>query len=39
MQKWTPFGIEKLQCQREEANEQNPYAVAIVKSTVGFTEN
>ena len=38
MQKWTPF-IRKLQCQREETNEQNHYAVVIVKRTAGCTEN
>ena len=27
--------IGKLQCQREEANEQNYYAVVIVKRTAG----
>ena len=30
MQEWTPFLRE---CQREEANEQDTYAVAIVKRT------
>ena len=35
MQEWTPFIGEKLECQREEANEQDPYAVAIVKRTAG----
>ena len=29
----------KRKLQREEANEQNPYAVAIVKRTAGCTEN
>ena len=38
MQQWTPF-IRKLQCQREEANEQNHYVVAIVKRTAERTEN
>ena len=38
MQEWTPF-IAKLQYQREEANEQNHYAVAIVERTAGHTEN
>ena len=38
MQEWTPFK-EKLQCQREEANKQNHYAVVIVKRTTGCTEN
>ena len=38
MQQWTPF-IRKLQCQRDEANEQNHYAVVIVKRTAGCTEN
>ena len=38
MQEWTPFK-EKLQCQREEANEQYHYAVAIVKRTGGCAEN
>ena len=32
MQEWTPF-IGKLQCQREEANEQNHCAAVIVKRT------
>ena len=32
MQEWTPFIGEKLECQREETNEQDPYAVAIVKT-------
>ena len=35
MQEWTPFIGEKLECQREETNEQDPYAVAIVKRTAG----
>ena len=35
MQEWTPFIGEKLECQREEANEQDPYAVVIVKRTAG----
>ena len=35
MQEWTPFIGEKLECQREEANEQDPYAVATVKRTAG----
>ena len=30
---------EGLQCQREEANEENHYAVAIVKRAAGCTEN
>ena len=30
---------EKLQCQRQEVNEQNHYAVVIVKRTVECTEN
>ena len=30
---------EKLQCQREEVNEQKHYAVVIVKRTTGCTEN
>ena len=30
---------EKLQCQREEANEQHHSAVEIVKRTAGCTEN
>ena len=34
----TPF-IGKLQCQREEANKQNHYAVVIVKWTAECTEN
>ena len=34
----TPF-IGKLQCQREETNGQNQYAVAIVKRTAECTEN
>ena len=38
MQEWTPFKG-KQQCQREEANEQYHYAVAIVKRTAGCTEN
>ena len=29
------FHRRKLECQREEANEQDPYAVVIVKRTVG----
>ena len=33
------FHRRKLQCQREEANEQIPYAVAIVKRTAGCTKN
>ena len=33
------FSQENLQCQREEGNEQNHYAVAIVKRTTGCTEN
>ena len=32
MQEWTPFIGEH---QRDEANEQDPYAVAIVKRTAG----
>ena len=28
-------GGEKLECQSKEANEQDPYAVAIVKRTAG----
>ena len=35
MQEWTPFIGEKLHCQRNEANEQNPYAVTVVKRTAG----
>ena len=35
MQEWRPFIGEKLECQREEMNEQDPYAVAIVKRTAG----
>ena len=35
MQEWTPFIAEKLECEREEASEQDPYAVAIVKRTAG----
>ena len=35
MYKWTPFIGEKLECQREEANEQNPYAVVMVKRPAG----
>ena len=31
--------IGKLQCQRKEVNEQNHYAVLIVKRTAGCTEN
>jgi len=31
MQEWTPFIEEKLECQREETNEQDPYAVVIAK--------
>ena len=38
MQQWTLF-IRKLQCQREEINEQNHYAVVIVKRTAECTEN
>ena len=38
MQQWTPF-IRKLSCQREEANEQNHNAVAIVIRTAVCTEN
>ena len=38
MQEWIPF-IGELQCQREEANEENHYAVAIMKITAGCTEN
>ena len=30
---------EKLQCQRQEANEQNHYAEVIVKRTVECTDN
>ena len=30
---------EKLQCQREEVNEQKHYTVVIVKRTTGCTEN
>ena len=37
MQEWTPFIGENCNA-REEANEQNPYAVTIVK-TAGCTEN
>ena len=33
MQEWTPFIEEKLESQREEANNQDPYAVLIVKRT------
>ena len=33
------FHKRKLQCQIEEANEQNPYAVLIVKRTAGCIEN
>ena len=29
----------KLRCKIEKANEQNPYAVLIVKKTAGCTEN
>ena len=39
MQEWTPFIGEKLECQREETNEQDPYAVAIVKRTAGRRTN
>ena len=35
----TPFIGEKLECQKEGANELDPYAVAIVKRTAGCTEN
>ena len=33
------FHRRKLECQIEGANEQNPYAVVIVKRTAGCTEN
>ena len=33
------FHRKKLQCQREEANQQHHYAVVIVKRTAGCTEN
>ena len=35
----TPFIGEKLGCQREEANEQDPYTAVIVKRTAEHTEN
>ena len=35
----TPFIGEKLECQREEANEQDPYTAVIVKRTAECTEN
>ena len=35
MQEWTPFIGEKLECQREEANKQDPYAVVMVKRPAG----
>ena len=36
MQEWTSFIEEKLECQREEANEQDPFAVAMVKKQPGL---
>ena len=36
---WKPFIGEKLVCQREKANEQDPYTVVIVKRTAECTEN
>ena len=36
MQEWTPFIGEKLECQREEVNEQDPYAVVIVTRTAAY---
>ena len=38
MQEYTHF-IAKSITPKEKANEQNPYAVAIVKRTAGCTEN
>ena len=38
MQEWTHFIGENYNA-REEANEQNPYAVAIVNRVAGCTEN
>ena len=35
----SPFIGEKLQCQGEDANENNSYAVVIVKRTAGYTKN
>ena len=35
----TPFIGEKLECQREEANEHDPYTVVIVKRIAECTEN
>ena len=35
MQEWTPFIGGNPECQREETNEQDPYAVVIVKRTAG----
>ena len=39
MQEWTPFIGEKLESQRKETNEQDPYAVVIVKRTAGRGTN
>ena len=38
MQEWTLF-TKSYNTKREEANEQSPYAVVIVKRTAGCTEN
>ena len=35
----TMVSFHNLQCQSEEVNEQNHYAIAIVKRRVGYTEN
>ena len=35
-QEWILTIGEKLQCQREKANKQNPYALAIVKRTAAW---
>ena len=39
IQECTPFVGEKLQCRREEANEQDTYALAIVKRSTGCRTN
>ena len=40
MQEWLDSFIgEKLEFQREEANEQDPYAVVVIKIAAGCTEN
>ena len=35
MQEWTPFVGAKLECQREETNEQDPHVVVMRKRTAG----